>query len=459
MCVALAAVAPPAPAQSDGPGLKGDGVEDAAPILQALVDSGAGAIRLPRGIHRLSRTVTVDLDKTGFTAFEGGGTSRLVMAGPGPALRFQGTHAGSADPASVQPGVWERQRMPLVDGLEIVGAHPEADGIEATGTLQLTISRSTVRQCRHGIRLVDRNRNVIISDCHIYENRGIGVFYDNVNLHQSNIVGSHISYCRGGGVVSRGGNVRNLQIGTCDIECNMGPDDPPAANVWLDSTGGSIGEVAITGCTIQHSGKAPGGANIRIEGGGDDPSPARREGRSTTREGNVTIGHNVFSDVQINLHIRNARGITVTGNTFWAGYERDLLVEDSAHVVIASNNFDRNPRYLLSGAVESESNGLLFTRCETCVINGNIVSGVSRHPAAVHLKECSRFLVTGNTILDSDGSGLLLENTRRSLVSNNVIRDDRPADIRSSEPSIRVLGNAENTLGSNALGNRQEVKN
>jgi hypothetical protein len=87
---------------------------------------------------------------------------------------------------------------------------PEADGIEATGTMQITISRVAVHEARHGMHLTVRNRNVIISDCHLYHNTGIGVFYDNVDLHQSNIIGSHISYNAGGGVVTRG-----VACGTC----------------------------------------------------------------------------------------------------------------------------------------------------------------------------------------------------------------------------------------------------
>src|SRR5688572_23625516 len=127
--------------------------------------------------------------------------------------------------------------MPVVHSLEIVGEHPEADGIVAAGTMQLTITRTAVRKVRHGIRLIERNRNVLISDCHIYENSGAGIFLDSVNLHQINVIGSHISYCRAGGIVSKGGEVRNLHIGTCDIESNMASDGPPAANILLDSTG------------------------------------------------------------------------------------------------------------------------------------------------------------------------------------------------------------------------------
>lgn len=434
-----------------------DGESDATTALQQLIDKSTGTIRLERGVYRLTKSLVVDLAKTGFTSIEGSGTARLVMAGAGPAIRFIGGHEGSADPKSFKPETWE-QRAPMVDGLEIVGAHAEADGIFAEGTMQLTVSRTVIRKARHGIHLFKRNRNIIIADCHIYENSGIGVFYDNVNLHQSNIVGSHISYCRGGGVVSHGGDVRNLHIGTCDIESNMGPDSPPTANVWLDSTGGSIGEVAITGCTIQHSSKAPGCANIRIQGGGSDKSLERREGRATTREGNITIGSNVFSDVTINIHIQNARGVTITGNTFWEGFEHDLLVEDSTHIVLGDNNFDRNPRYLVNGFDNAESNGVRFIRCTDSTISGNLIAGVWRHPAALHLSECVRFNITGNSILDSDGAGLLLEKCRHTIVSDNLIRDDREETKRSREPSLKVEGPQDNLIGSNLLGNGKSVK-
>lgn len=157
----------------------------------------------------------------------------------------------------------------MVDGVEIIGRHEQAVGIEATGTMQITITRVNIRQALHGVHLTTHNRNVIVSNCHLYENRGVGLFLDHVNLHQINVTGSHISYNAGGGIVNRGGNVRNLHVAGCDIEANMGLDEtkyPPTANVLLDSTDAAfdIGEVAITGCTIQHTHNAPGAANIRI---------------------------------------------------------------------------------------------------------------------------------------------------------------------------------------------------
>ena len=48
----------------------------------------------------------------------------------------------------------------------------------------------------------------------------------------------------------------------------MGVKAPATANVFIDATGGSIGEIAITGCTIQHTHNAPDSANIRTIGQG-----------------------------------------------------------------------------------------------------------------------------------------------------------------------------------------------
>jgi len=431
----------------------GDGKTDDTAAIQHMFDT-QGSVKLPKGMYLISQTIKIDLAKTGYAALTGDGTARLVMAGTGPALLFVGTHEGSAAPETFKPEVWESQRTPMVEGIEIVGANDEADGIEATGTMQITLSRVVIRECRHAVHLTNRNRNVLISACHFYHNKGIGVFYDNVNLHQSNIVGSHISYNGGGGVVSVGGNVRNLHIGTCDIEGNHAKDGPPSANVMLDSRGGSIGEVAITGCTLQHTHKSPDSANIRIIGSGTDASLLRRGGREHTREGNVTITANVFSDVQVNVDIHHSRGVTVTGNTFWEGFQHDLVVEDSGNVVVTGNNFDRNPRYLVNGNDNAEKNGIVFLRCEDSIFNNNVISGVWKQRAAVDVEACNRLQICHNSVLDSDGVGIRLEQVTNSLITGNLIQDDRDKELRSKEPSLIIVGGKRNLIEQNMLGNK-----
>ena len=434
-------------------GAVGDGKADDTAAIQRAVNAG-GSVHFSKGSYRLTKTVLIALDRTGFVSLIGDGTARVVMAGPGPAFKFLGTHGGTADPEQFKPNVWERQRMPVVDSLAIEGAHPEADGIEAEGTMQITITRTHLRSLRHGIHLAVRNRNVLISDCHIYHCTGIGVFYDNVNLHQSNITGSHISYCAGGGIVGRGGNVRNIQIANCDIESNMGKNSPPTANILLDSAGGSIAEVAITGCTIQHNSPGPDSANIRILGQGHEPSLAQRVGTAITQEGHITITGNVLSDVQVNVHLKNARGVTLTGNTFWMGYQHDLLVEDSSNVVVGPNAFDRNPRYNY-GTSTNVNGGLVFRGSRDCTLTGLHLNGVWRKPAAVLIEKCDRFHLANATILDSDGVGLLLRDTTNTRVAGCVIRDDRAE--RKATRSLQVIGGKGNWILQNLLANGQEV--
>ena len=419
----------------------GDGKADDTGAVQTLVNAG-GAVRFPRGSYRLTKPIMIDLDKTGFISLNGDGVARFVMEGAGPAFHFKGTHGGTADPTTLKPEIFAQQRTPMVDGIEIVGAHAEADGIEATGTMQLTITRVSVHEARHAVRLSVRNRNVIISDCHLYHNRGIGVYYDNVDLHQSNIIGCHISYNAGGGVVTRGGGVRNLHIGTCDIESNMVPESPPTANVLIDCTDGSTAEVAIVGCTIQHN-PSPGAANVRFIGKGKP-----RGDDDTTQWGHLSLCDNVLSDVEVNIDLQHVRGAVITGNTLGGGYEHDLLVTHCSDIAIGPNTFDRNPPYY-RGKAAAAKGGLVFRDCRDITLTGLHIDGVRTHPAAVQIVNGDTFNLSGCTLLDSDGAGLLMQNTSHSLVTGCLIADRRKD--RQPEPSIRIEGGEDNTFANNKL--------
>jgi len=436
-----------APATVRDFGAVGDGAADDTAAIQKAVDEGVGDIRFPRGVYRITRPIVIDLDRVGPTSLVGTGAARLLMAGPGPAIKFVGTHEGTAGPSTVKPNVWERQRMPTVAGLEIIGAHEEAVGIEATGTMQLVVTRVNIREALHGIHLVKRNRNVIVSDCHLYKNRGVGLYLDDVDLHQINVSTCHVSYNAAGGIVVRAGNVRNLQVTGCDLEGNM-PLEPPSeveapatANILIDCTGGTAGtaEVAITGCTIQHTHAAVDSANIRFIG----------MDYKDRRWGHLVIANNVMSDVQINVDILLARGVSILGNTFWKGVQHNLRIVDSTNVVVGPNVMDRNPRY----QDQAEANdGVLVRNCADSTITGLHVNGVRRKEAGLILESCRRMNVTGSTILDCDNAGLLLKDVTESRVSDCLIRNDL-ADVESWVP-LKVIGGGENTIVDNLLDER-----
>ena len=434
-------------------GALGDGRTDDTAAIQKAVDSGIGAIAFPKGSYRLTKTVTINLDKVGFTALIADGTAKIIMAGSGPAFHFVGTHEGSADPGTFKLNVWERQRAPMVRGLEIIGDNKEADGIEATGTMQLTVTETLIHELRHAIHLTKLDRNIIISNCHLYHNSGCGVFYDHVNLHQSNIIGCHISYCAGGGVVTRGGAVRNVQIGTCDIESNMAPDAAPSANILIDCTDGSTDEVTITGCTLQHNSKSAGSANIRVIGKGITSTKNAKE----TQEGHITITGNAMSDVKINVHLQHARGVTITGNTFWEGFEHDILVEDSQAIIVGPNDFDRNPRYIVNGNWSQDFNGITFRRSADCKLSGFLIKGVWKKDAALAMEKCDRCTLSDLSIFDSDGIGLWMKDCTRCQVSQCVIRDDREGAEKKATLSLHVEGGKDNSIQNNIFANGQKA--
>jgi len=392
-------------------GAVGDGKADDTAALERAVRAG-GDVAFPRGVYRITRSIVVDLDRLGPTSLLSSGTARIVMSGAGPAVKFIGTHDGTADPGTVKPNVWKNQRMPTVDGLEILGDHPEAVGIEATGTMQLVVSRVNVRRALHGIHLTRRNRNVIVSNCHLYENRGVGLFLDEVNLHQINVTGCHISYNGGGGVVVRGGGVCNLQVTGCDIEANMAADGPPTANVLVDG-GGVTAEIAVTGCTIQHTHTCADSANIRFLG-------TDRQGRTW---GHLTVAGNVLSDTQVNVDVQKARGVSIVGNTFWKGYQYNLRIEESSNVVVGPNVFDRNPSYW---DPQGGNNALVVRNCRDVTLTGLHVNGVQGAKAGLIVEDCRRVNVTNCTILDCASAGLLLEDVVHGRVSDCLIRNDRP---------------------------------
>ena len=415
-------------------------LEDATAMFQKLIGAGSGEVRLPAGRHRITQPLVFDLARLGAVSVTGDGPVTLIMDGSGPALRFLGTHGGTADPGSFKPETW-LQRMPLVSGIEILGAHEEADGIELDGCAQPIVDRVAIRGCRHGIHLVNRNRNVIISDCHLYENQGVGLYLDAVNLHQINVSNSHISYNRQGGIVVRDGNVRNLHITGCDLEGNMPGDPTPttAANILLDVSGTpddrshSIAEIAIANCTIQHSSNyskdrgtpaAPGGANIRLLGKDIWPIDS------------VAITGNVISDTETNIQIDRATDVTLSGNTFFAPGTDNLHVSNSQRVVVTGNTF--NPRqFERPGAIR-------FTDCADSLITGCTLHKFQAADAALIFTNCSGMTASSLSLTDCV-AGIVLKSTSDSIVSNcRILRqtgDGPPLSSDAGSKNILQNGN------------------
>lgn len=416
-------------------GARGDGKSDDTSAIVHAVVKGDGHVVFPRGDYLVTRPLHIALAMHGRIAIEGDGGARIMMNGPGPALHLVGTHSRSALPEHVLEPVWQRERMPTVRGLEIVGGHAQADGIRIEGVMQPTLQHLLIRRVRHGIHLANRDRNVLISDCHVYDNSGIGIFLDRVNLHQTNIHGNHISYCKRGGIVIVGSEIRNLQICSNDIEYNHDLKADTSADVLFDCRDGTVREGTIVGNTIQAV-RTPGGANVRFLGAKDHPNAV----------GLFAITGNLLGSQSKVLDLHACRGVTVTGNSIYSGYQHAIWAEDCEHLVLAGNSIDHNPEYR-----GNSTDQVVFRNCR----NVNWTGGVFQHTrpatdlvaASMEITGCRNVSVTGLQIVDARVRGLAIESSSLVRLANCTIHG--AADDKSYRAALTVAKNCANVMVTN----------
>jgi hypothetical protein len=432
-------------------GAVGDGQMDDTEAIQHAVDTGDGLVEFPRGDYLITRPILVDVSRVGRTAIVGsGGTAKLIMAAPGPAIVLQGTHASNADPRNFKPGVWKSERLPTVDGIEIEGAHPEADGIQIQGTMQATLTRVLIREVRTAVHVTQRARNILIDACHFFHNTGIGVHLDHVNLHQCIISDSHISYCRLGGIRISGGEIRNLQITGNDIEYNnvrghaeKFPDaeSEPTAEIYIDVESGSVREGTIASNTIQAT-ITPNGSNIRFIGSQE----------LDDQIGFWTICGNLIGNQECNIHLTRAWGVAISGNQIYGCSKRNVFIENSRNIVLGTNMIghtpDFNPRALATG--------FRMEKSFDCIVQGLQIQdspaaeGVKppTYPegrqALMELVDCQRLNITGCQLLDATPKAMLIENCSDSSITNCQVFDQRVE--KSMATGIELRGEIQNVI-------------
>lgn len=417
-------------------GAAGDGETDDTNALQHAVDQGDGLIELPRGTYRITRPIVIDLERHGWLGIAGAqGTARIVMAGPGPALRLAGHHTGTASPPTVPPVVWQRERMPQLSGFEIVGEHPEADGIELFQTMQVTLGGLLIRNVRHGVHLVERNRNVLIHGCHIYDNSGIGIYFEECNIHQGVIASNHISYCRQAGIKSLGGDLHNVHITGNDIEYNYEEGVAGAADIWFESAGGISSEVTIASNTIQAV-PSPGGTNVRIIGSPTDPPVGAPL---------FAISGNVIGSQETNIELALVNRVAVTGNTIYDGKVVSVAVRDSRNVTFSGNTFgwDAPGRVM--------TNGVLLERCQNVAFTGQVLEGDRLGEdagGAVTIRSCERVNVSACQIHAPLHCGVSLSDSRLCQVSGNTVIGGEGTSMRAA---IEVTGGRHNLVQGNLV--------
>lgn len=440
---ASASLVPAGPSVRDF-GAKGDGKTDDTASIQAAVNAAVGVVNFTKGDYRITRTIRIDLNTVGRTSLVGIGESTVIMDANGPAFHIVGTHDGTGDPGSVKENVWKSQRMPLVAGIEIRGDHAEAVGLRLEKTMQATLSNLLIRKCKIGIHLPVRNRNLIIDQCHIYDNTEVGIDFDGVNLHQAIISNSHISYNHVAGIRLLGGEMRNFQIVGNDIEYNYDAKLKDCADILIDMRpeGSSFREGTIVGNTIQAR-PSPNGANIRILGG-----------KGLKTGGLMAITGNLIGSQTHNIHLKDCRGVTISGNSIYSAAAHSLWLEDSANIVAANNSIDWNPDYKIKHLID----GVMIDRCSGVILSNTIIEdsfqGSEQQGGAVDIRNSRDVSVTNCQILDFKFRGIALTDSRRCRVSCCSVLNR--SDSSGKGASIVVKGGKDNLIADNTV-NRDGV--
>ena len=438
-------------------GAQGDGQHDDTAAVRHTLADGDGTLQFPPGNYRITRPIVVDLAKLGRFSVEGsGGAAKLLMSAAGPCFHLLGSHGKTADPEGFDPAIWSGQRMPVATNIEIEGQHAEADGFWVEGTMQSSFQGVLLRTLRHGIRVTRRARNVLISHCHIYNNRGVGVFFDGLNLHQAIIVGSHISYCKRGGIKIIDSEIRNLHITGNDIEYNYDLEADASADVWIESTvkGSSVREATIASNTIQAK-ASPGGANIRLVG---------LNAEENHKVGMFAISGNLIGSQETNVHLVACRGVALSGNFIYSATKRNVLVEHSRHIVQSGNSLEHNPDY----RDKQLCVGVRLVDSRDCTISGGIVQDcdcgqptVADAPpmpktGLLEIVRCQRVNVNGCQWLDATPAAIDVEASSFVSVQSCSLLETRSEQLMEAAVRFRGPGRgnlvANNTLSAGTKG-------
>ena len=433
-------------------GAAGDGRRDDTEAIQHALKDGDGVLEFPRGEYLISQTISIELSRTGRVGIVGSaGTAKILMASAGPAFHLLGTHDKSAAPDGFQPEVWHGQRQPTVLNIEIEGRDPAADGFLLEGVMQATFEGVLLRELRHGIHVHRRARNLLISHCHIYHNTGVGIFLEQVNLHQAIIAGSHVSYCRQGGIKIIGSEIRNLQITGNDIEYNFDAQAAASADIWIDSSAdqATVREGTIVGNTIQAS-YSPGGANVRIVG---------HNRQTNHKAGMFTISDNLIGSQEINVHLVACRGVVVSGNVIYSGHRRNLQLDGCRNIVVGPNSFDHNPDY----RDKELCTGVRFADSRDCTLSGSIIHDCQagehtvknaqpiERDGLLEVVRCQRVSISGCQILDGYPACVFVEDSQLVSLTGCTVLDTR--EVKKTQSLVQWKGEGRgNYLAVNTFG-------
>jgi len=285
-----------------------DGVTDATSALQNVIDASGAEVNLMQGTYAISSPLQVN---TAFVKVFNGNDALLKVTADVAAIEMVGTCSNVTAEPSTLTEAQKLEANTVIRNVRITSSDmTKGEGIVISNTFQPIIEKCFIYHIKNGIVLRNRNRNGIIEGNNIWDINNAGLLIDSeLNMHQCNIYGNHISYAQICVLIDNPSELANFQFTGNDIEISTTPNyDRTNSRCFVfnySATGSSslASEFEIVGNTIQgHS-----YSNCLIE----------FNGNSTTPIANVSIVGNQISNVAGNaVELSHVRNFTMSGNTY-----------------------------------------------------------------------------------------------------------------------------------------------
>ena len=161
--------------------------------------------------------------------------------------------AGPSNPEN--PPLVESEMSPFLKDFRITSDDKyENTGLILRGLFSINLDKVFITGLDRGIVFNGYNRNLILSGLHVYDNKTVGIHFDNTNIHQINIVGIHGSYSKDV-IKFTNSDIANIHLTGVNIENDKHTDSygSPSSLIAFEGTG-QYEVIVISGSDLQDHG-------------------------------------------------------------------------------------------------------------------------------------------------------------------------------------------------------------
>lgn len=410
---------------------------DDTDTLQALFDSAKGVVSLePNKKYKVTRPITYNPERVKLIK---GNMAHIVCIGDIETFQMVGTLSSSANAGALNRSLAYNEMSPMVVALKITNP------MEVLGTAFVVnkVMSPIFLACnfaylRRGIVFRGKNRNAILNSNHIYACFDYGIhFEEGGDLHQINIVGNHISYCRKN-IFSENHNIYNIQITGGDIETSSYPTLEIGGAAECDmhflQTTAVLEDLEIVGNTIEDHWNTK--VMIKLEGS----TTSTDKISCVTISGNVT-GNSAGSVIEIG----GASGVEIVGQ----------FKANRGYVVDVIGNLDG---FKLSTQSKQSGGGLFravggYTLKDVTVCGNNLSNNVTQNPILVDVQSLDNCNFSDNNLRVTGTGGFHATHKAPITIHADTMKlvrvdDNTIANTSSTTKAVEIVARNSSEKGS-----------